>query len=461
MMNWRDVGNVPYDRWQRAIAAVNGPAGLQSPAAYDAALPHTALCLAMLRVESQYGTAFFRNRPQNRNPLNLRPPDGDGYLAFASWVAGVHAWRNRLTSATYKGGIYARTVTLDDLVAVYAPKSDDNDPVAYADMIRDLWRSWGVLERSAEMIDAPLLVSLIPGFNRNRPGAKLNTNDARWTIVQHTTGNTNPNAGALMHRDFVHAGGGPDRVSFHFVVDDRWIVQLLPVDEIGWHAGDGCNDRGGDVGCFDSVGIELCVNAGADWARAKDHLARLYAMLAVGDMRIVGMRPGWFSLDRVTTHRAVSDDNKYCPTQLLNEGSLPIIIAQARQYAGLVPEATYAKPIVYPWLDTDAASEGKNRVIGRTPVFYLPQTYVAIRETPRRQATGANQKVIGPPIEEGERFAADYVYRSGGRTFVLTRWGTRVEAAALLPKVQIGRTGTISVRRTKDGDPEIARRGAA
>ena len=461
MVNWRTIGDVSYPLWEREIAQHGGPNDPRSRDAYDAARPHTALCLGMLWVESQYGTAFYRNRPENKNALNLRPPNGDGYLTFPTWTDGVRAWRERIISPTYKQGIYARTVTLDDLVAVYAPKNDGNAPKAYAATIRALWAVWGVTEGRESMDAAPFVVSLIPAGNRNRPGSKLNTDDDRWTIVQHTTGNTNPGAGAQMHRDFVHGGGGPARVSFHFVVDDMWIIQLLPVDEIGWHAGDGCDDRGGDVGCFDSVGIELCVDAGANWARAKDHLARLYAMLATGDPRIVGMRAGWFSLDRVTTHRAVSDDNKYCPTQLLNEGSLPVIIAQARQYAGLVPKNTYARPLVYPWLDPNEAIEGLNRVIGKTPVYYLPQTYDVVESTPRRQATGQNRKVVGPPLQPGERFAADYVYRSGGKTFVLTRWGTRVAAAALLPKVQIAESGTISVRRTKDADPEIARRGAA
>lgn len=288
---------------------------------------------------------------------------------------------------------------------------------------------------------------LIPAGNSNRPGFLLNTDDRLIGITQHTTGNTNPNAGAEMHCTFTHNGGGSDNVSFHFVVDDRIVIQLLPVYEGAYHAADGCDNRATDIGCFDTVAIELCVNAGADWGKAKDNLARLYAMLWTGDPRIIGIDRVTVQNGRVYTHQQVSDTNKYCPQQILDEGSLPVIVAQGQTYAGASPEVpgpVYAKPIIPGWLAND---DGVSiETINRTKVYPVHLTYTAIRDTPRKQATGRNTNLVGPDIKKGETFQAGRAYRSAGRSYVLTTYGTRVQAADLTPKVQITTSGVVSVR---------------
>ena len=121
----------------------------------------------------------------------------------------------------------------------------------------------------------------------------------------------------------------------------------------------------------------------------------------------------------------------------------------------------YSPPITYDWLAPEEAAKGLDRKINRTNVYYCPQVYTAINETPRRQATGGNKQIIGPPIEKGLRFKADYVYRSGGKSYVLTPFGTRVAASDLLPKIQISARGGISIRREAGGDPEVIRKADA
>lgn len=137
------------------------------------------------------------------------------------------------------------------------------------------------------------------------------------------------------------------------------------------------------------------------------------------------------------------------------------IMRQYQEQPGTQPEtpdgSIYATPITYPWLVREVADEGIDRAIGRTPVYYFPGVYTCIEETPRNQDAGAKSKEIGPPIKVGTKFAADYVFRSRGVAYVLTPYGTRVRAAALLPKIQVTTRGTISVRRTPEGKPEIGR----
>jgi hypothetical protein len=47
----------------------------------------------------------------------------------------VGAWKDRVTSPTYKDGIYAKTTTLADLIRVYAPPHDSNDTNHYIDTV--------------------------------------------------------------------------------------------------------------------------------------------------------------------------------------------------------------------------------------------------------------------------------------------------------------------------------------
>lgn len=120
----------------------------------------------------------------------------------------------------------------------------------------------------------------------------------------------------------------------------------------------------------------------------------------------------------------------------------------------------YARPITFPWLAKEEAAKGLDHIINGTDILYLPMVYTAIEETPRYQNT-AKTFVVGPPIEKGVRFHADYVLRSHGQTWVISPHGTRILARSLRPKIQVTESGTISVRGAADEEPTIARRGGS
>lgn len=107
--------------------------------------------------------------------------------------------------------------------------------------------------------------AIIPAGKPNRPGTRLA--DLR-TVTIHETANMNRGANAAMHRNFVHNGGGSGMVSFHFVVDDHSTIQLLPLIEVGWHAGT-------TLGNATSIGIEICVNVDGNFAEAVKRAAKL------------------------------------------------------------------------------------------------------------------------------------------------------------------------------------------
>ena len=166
---------------------------------------------------------------------------------------------------------------------------------------------------------------MIPVRASNRPGSPLHTRGPLWITV-HETGNTRVGAGAKMHADFVYYGGGSSNVSFHFAVDHLGAYQMLPCDEIGYHASDGCDNWEGDLGCFASVAIETCVDSNnINKEQTRANLIALMSMIITGhpDIDFGNTDPKRFSADRIATHNKWAYDKKWCPTYMLNDGFVP------------------------------------------------------------------------------------------------------------------------------------------
>jgi hypothetical protein len=141
-----------------------------------------------------------------------------------------------------------------------------------------------------------IVQDFIPYGRRNRPGYKL---DPRYITI-HDTANTQAGADARAHANYVKTA--PDLLAgWHFTVDDRVIYQHLPLNENGWHAGDGTDGAGNRQ----SIGIEICENRDGDRPGAEANAAWLTAKL----LRDFGLDP-----DRVKQHYHWSGKN--CPRVL-------------------------------------------------------------------------------------------------------------------------------------------------
>jgi hypothetical protein len=166
----------------------------------------------------------------------------------------------------------------------------------------------------------------IPWENTNRPGGKLNPK-LDWWLTQHQTGNRADAASAAFHAIFVKNGGGSDNVSFHFAVDHLEAIQLLPLDEGAYHAGDGMEDYTNDIGGWGSIAMEMCVNYDnadnpARYLKAKQNAVALWVAVLKGDPRLEYGTGGAhrFSVERLAPHNRWS--GKWCPSQLMNEGNM-------------------------------------------------------------------------------------------------------------------------------------------
>lgn len=126
---WRHLGAVPYTIWRKRILDAGGLPEAAEREVWAALGDDSALALAMLGAESSYASDFDAIPASRNNPWNLQIA-GVG-LSFDSIREGALAWRARLYDPAYKQGIYARTQSIADLIAVYAPKSDGNDTEGY------------------------------------------------------------------------------------------------------------------------------------------------------------------------------------------------------------------------------------------------------------------------------------------------------------------------------------------
>ncbi|MEC2287302.1 N-acetylmuramoyl-L-alanine amidase [Bacillus velezensis] len=136
----------------------------------------------------------------------------------------------------------------------------------------------------------------IPVGHNNRPGYAMNP----AYITVHNTANTAQGASAAMHARYEKNPETP--TSWHFTVDDKEIYQHLPLNENGWHAGDG-----NGTGNRKSIGIEICENSDGDFEKAVANAQWLIKKL---------MKEQGISLANVVPHQHWS--GKYCPRKLLD-----------------------------------------------------------------------------------------------------------------------------------------------
>lgn len=147
----------------------------------------------------------------------------------------------------------------------------------------------------------------------NRTGEKLAVFEA---FVVHETGNEDAGATAEMHHDYWSPGGaGRFLTSVQFVADATESIQLIPIDERAWHAGDAHGNATG-------VGVEICVNDRLRFPIACAKAAAIGARV----LRAEGKTPS----DGATVRKHGSypgTTHKLCPAHL-NKGDWGVTWAQ-------------------------------------------------------------------------------------------------------------------------------------
>ena len=120
--------------------------------------------------------------------------------------------------------------------------------------------------------------------------------------VVHNTANDAParNEVAYMIRN-------DNKISFHFAVDDKEVVQGIPENRNAYHAGDGPSGNGNRNG----ISVEICYSksGGERFIKAEKNAAKFIAQ---------GLKEKGWGIDRVKKHQDF--DGKYCPHRTLDMG---------------------------------------------------------------------------------------------------------------------------------------------
>ena len=135
-------------------------------------------------------------------------------------------------------------------------------------------------------------------------------------IIIHNTANTSKTANAQSHADLLDNPNSTRQTSWHFTVDDHQVIQSLPLNEVGYHAGDGLSMGNGDM-----IGIEICENEGGNFEQAVLNTARLVAYL-LEDLDL--------TIDDVYTHQDFS--GKYCPRKMFDNKMWDGFIEQIQKF---------------------------------------------------------------------------------------------------------------------------------
>jgi len=159
---------------------------------------------------------------------------------------------------------------------------------------------------------------------------KLSAQVPKWITVHNTSNDASAN------NEITYANR-TDRVypwvCYHYAVDDKEIVQQLPHEVHGWHAGDGSKGEGNMA----SIGIEICYSksGGERFDKAEQNAAELIASIL--------KKYNW-EIDRVKKHKDWNGKN--CPDRTLAYGWERFLykISTALDGASSTPPATYQPP---------------------------------------------------------------------------------------------------------------------
>jgi hypothetical protein len=189
--DFRDIGDTTLAVYEDEFRRKGSPMLATARTTFDAACPMSALFLAQCGFENQYKTTGEVIKPEDNNPAALRPwpedpratkegdvldwktrgkvgtmkvpphaagairaSDGTYMLRFPSDADCAKEYRYRLQAGSpYKGGVYNRAKTLEQMLAIYAPSGDvhpvtglDNADADYLGTVTALLTSFKQME---------------------------------------------------------------------------------------------------------------------------------------------------------------------------------------------------------------------------------------------------------------------------------------------------------------------------
>lgn len=224
-------------RFREILEQHGSPAAAEADAAYDAVVAEGVDPLFLLAVfwhESRFGTVGICAKYGTRSPGNTRSSstglgeviqtEKGSFVRYPSWVEGFRDAAHRLVDPRYP---YARAgaVTVEEIIPIWAPRSDGNDPAAYIASVLAFMQRYQEGSMALEIEEV-----LSPNRDAGRGGKRI-----LWVILHTTEGGFASSVNWLRNP--------ASRASAHYVVgrDDASqtvrIVRLVPEQDTAWTAG--------------------------------------------------------------------------------------------------------------------------------------------------------------------------------------------------------------------------------
>lgn len=484
MTNWRDTGDVTLDVYEAEFRRLDSPLLGEVEAVHLAAEGLSALGLAMMFHEQKYAT--LSDIPAEfRNPLSLAKPDGtpadglDRWMRFDTWAEGVAAWKERITSPTYKDGIYARTTTIEELVHVYAPSSDGNSEARYVAVLNERLDAFSRFPRKEPAQMARPSILIVAGHrtvnDHGAPGeeaqvvriAPVLASTLRQAGYDVTLFPPDPNqeapgdldtAGLFAH-DWaagtpgskvmidVHLEDSPARGVFAIVPNGAGLVTGAPFAQV---AHDTWDNNEGERRLGKALVEEIHARTGISIRTAG---VREPGLMDEGETFVGQGCSGTCAPSRLamfaytspfvdTCYRLVVEHgNVNLDADVITRGDYPTNVAQAAvaalarefgtvQVSEEFPQTNgFVKPSVPAFL-AKAQEEHTERPpmarIGRVPVILVSQQFRAAKETPVLRSASRTSKPVRAALQAGDTFDIAYVFSSNGEPWGLSRFGSRI-----------------------------------
>lgn len=199
-------------------------------------------------------------------------------------------------------------------------------------------------------------------FNRTACSRKIEY------IVIHDTGNKSKGANASAH--FKYFNGGNRNASADFFVDDTGSYKVNDYTKYyTWHCGDGYGRYG--ITNVNSIGIEICVNADGDYAKAFENAAALTKELMLELNIPINNVVRHYDASRKNCPASMSADNwsKWKVFKKMLKFESPEEVVQALQRRGIITNhALWSAKCIYNsnsyWLAYKVANQTTNHARG-------------------------------------------------------------------------------------------------
>lgn len=218
------------------------------------------------------GNYVKKNLGEVSRELNVYAPQSFVIKKDMNYVYSQPFESNRMEGITVKAGTYTSTRSSIDFVEI---ELSDGAKVwvntQYTPMYETEQNGYFLNSKVSlaekTINNVPVYQLMMPVREDKRTGYAMKAS----YVTIHNTGTSGVGANALVHAQN-QINDRRTNVSWHFTVDDNSIYQSMPMNEVGYHAGDGFSNGNGA-----SIGIEICENADGSYAKGERNAAYLTA----------------------------------------------------------------------------------------------------------------------------------------------------------------------------------------